>query len=324
DGQTVTLTGSGANIYTWDNGVTNGVAFNPPSGTTTYTVIGTTTAGCTGTDQVDVAENPLPTVSFLPSATIGCSPLTVTFTNTTANSSNCVWSMSDGTVLAGCGSVTNTFEQPGCYDISLTTTSVAGCTNTFTAANLVCVEANPVAAFSPSTNMVSEFNSEVLFTNNSTGASDYQWFFGDNTQSSTEENPTHDYANAAIGEYTVTLIATTPYGCVDTAYSIIQVYEELIFYVPNTFTPDYDNYNQFFTPVFTSGYDPFDYNLYIFNRWGELIFESHNAQIGWDGSYGANKEIEMVQDGTYTWKLEFKVTKNDERKMFVGHVNVLR
>jgi gliding motility-associated-like protein len=102
------------------------------------------------------------------------------------------------------------------------------------------------------------------------------------------------------------------------------VYEELIFYVPNTFTPDYDNYNQFFTPVFTSGYDPFDYNLYIFNRWGELIFESHNAQIGWDGSYGANKEIEMVQDGTYTWKLEFKVTKNDERKMFVGHVNVLR
>jgi gliding motility-associated-like protein len=232
--------------------------------------------------------------------------------------------MSDGTVLTGCGTVTNTFEQAGCYDISLTTTDANGCTNSFTAANLICVEGNPTAAFSPSANMVSEFNSEVTFTNNSEGASDYQWTFGDESQGSTEENPVHDYINAEIGNYTVTLIATSPYGCADTAISIIQIYEELIFYVPNTFTPDYDKFNQFFTPVFTSGYDPYDYTLLIFNRWGEIIFESHNAQVGWDGSYGKNKEIEMVQDGTYTWKLEFKVTKNDERKEYVGHVNVLR
>ncbi|MEY4602969.1 MAG: hypothetical protein RIT43_261, partial [Bacteroidota bacterium] len=74
----------------------------------------------------------------------------------------------------------------------------------------------------------------------------------------------------------------------------------------------------------TSGFDPYDYVLYIFNRWGEIIFESRNPYVGWDGSYGSNNEVELVQDGTYTWKIEFKTTMNDERKMVVGHVNVIR
>jgi gliding motility-associated-like protein len=306
--------------------VSNGVAFNPPAGTTTYTVVGTSTAGCTGTDQVDVTVNPLPLVSFIADTTLGCTPLTVNFTNTTLNSANCVWTMSDGTVLTGCGTVSNTFEQPGCYDITLTTTSGDGCVNNFTAMSLICVEGPPVAAFSPSANLISEFNTEVYFENNTTGASSYSWNFGTGATDdvTNEENPTYDYIGQEIGNYTVTLIASSPLGCTDTATSVIQIYEELIFYVPNTFTPDFDNFNQTFKPIFTSGYDPYDYTLLIFNRWGEIIFESHDATVGWDGSYGSNREIEMVQDGTYNWKIEFKVTKNDERKVVYGHVNVLR
>ena len=94
----------------------------------------------------------------------------------------------------------------------------------------------------------------------------------------------------------------------------------MIFYVPNTFTPDFDNFNQTFQPVFTSGFDPFDYTLLIFNRWGEVLFESHNAEVGWDGTYGG----ELMQDGTYTWKIEFKTTATDERRMAVGHVNLIK
>ena len=120
------------------------------------------------------------------------------------------------------------------------------------------------------------------------------------------------------------LIATSALGCSDTAYSTIQVYEELIYYVPNTFTPDNDNYNPTFQPVFTSGFDPQDFVLYIYNRWGELIFESHDASIGWNGTYGSNGEIQMCQDGTYTWKIEFKVTRWDERRVAIGHVNLIR
>jgi gliding motility-associated-like protein len=139
-----------------------------------------------------------------------------------------------------------------------------------------------------------------------------------------EENPSHDFGGQNQNTWLVTLVATTPLGCADTAYSTIVYQEELIFYLPNTFTPDDDDYNQTFQPVFTSGFDPLDFNMKIYNRWGELIFESNDASKGWDGSYGSKGEVELVQDGTYTWKLEFKVTKNDERKMVVGHVNIIR
>ena len=62
--------------------------------------------------------------------------------------------------------------------------------------------------------------------------------------------------------------------------------------------------------------------MIIFNRWGELIFESHDASIGWAGTYGADGHV--CQEGTYTWKIEVKTAATGERKSFVGHVNILR
>jgi gliding motility-associated-like protein len=163
--------------------------------------------------------------------------------------------------------------------------------------------------------------STVDFLNGSIGASEYQWFFGDGA-TSTEVNPTHTYPEVE-NSYDIMLVASTSFGCSDTAYSRVTIVEELIFYVPNTFTPDGDNYNEVFLPVFTSGFDPFDYHLMIFNRWGEIIFESYDHTVGWDGTYGAASET-IVKDGTYIWKIEFKTKVNDERKMHVGHVNVLK
>jgi gliding motility-associated-like protein len=322
-GSPATLTGSGASSYSWNNGVLNGVTFFP-NATTTYTVTGTSAAGCTNTDQVTISIEALPVVSFSPDVTIGCSPLTVNFTNNSTGSNNCTWTMSDGTVLTGCSTVSNTFEAAGCYDITLTVSSLNNCISSLTSNDLICVEANPIAAFAPSINIVTEYNGLIDFTNLSIGATDYSWTFGDNSGPSSEENPSHDFGGQNQDSWLVTLVATTPLGCADTAYSTIVYQEELIFYVPNTFTPDDDDYNQTFQPVFTAGYDPYDYVLYIFNRWGEVIFESRDSKKGWDGSYGNNGEVELVQDGTYTWKLEFKVTKNDERKMVVGHVNIIR
>ena len=111
-------------------------------------------------------------------------------------------------------------------------------------------------------------------------------------------------------------------GCIDSVQSVIQIKEDLLFYIPNTFTPDEDQFNQLFQPVFTSGFDPYDYTMLIYDRWGELIFETHNTNIGWNGTYGINRGL--VQDGTYNWKIEFKRSDSDERVMKVGHVNVVR
>jgi len=91
--------------------------------------------------------------------------------------------------------------------------------------------------------------------------------------------------------------------------------------VPNVFTPDGDQFNETFQPVFTSGYDPYDYHLMIFNRWGELIFESYNADIGWDGTYGTGG---LVQDGVYVWKINFKESMTDKKHEVYGHVSVLK
>ena len=121
---------------------------------------------------------------------------------------------------------------------------------------------------------------EVDFTNNSIGATYYDWSFGDGSYNTSVENPTHVFPSDVGGSYVVQLVATTPLGCADTAYQVINIKEELIYWVPNTFTPDGDSYNEYFKPIFTSGYDPYDYNLLIFNRWGEIVWESNDANYG--------------------------------------------
>ncbi len=321
NGDQVVLTATGGSNYVWNNGVLNGIGFIPSLGTTSYIVTGTGATGCINTDQVTVTVIPLPSVSFTSDVITGCTPLTVNFTNNNLNTTNCIWTMSDGTILNGCGTVTNTFEAIDCYDITLTTTDNFGCTNSLTSTNHVCVEAPPTAAFNGTPAVLNEYDSQVQFHNTSVGAASYLWDFGDNSGSSNLLNPEHDYAEAGVGSYLVTLIAYSPTGCSDTTTRTIQLLEDLIYYVPNSFTPDDNMYNQVFKPIFTSGYDPFDYTLLIYNRWGEVLFESHNVDFGWDGTYGMNG---LVKEGVYTWKIEFKTKASDERKMIVGHVNVLR
>ena len=82
-----------------------------------------------------------------------------------------------------------------------------------------------------------------------------------------------------------------------------------------------NNINNTFYPVFTAGYDPYDYHLSILNRWGEIIFESYDASVGWDGTYGTRG---LVEDGVYIWQIEFGETMSDKRHKQRGHVTVLK
>jgi gliding motility-associated-like protein len=95
-----------------------------------------------------------------------------------------------------------------------------------------------------------------------------------------------------------------------------------VFYIPNTFTPDEDQFNQTWGPVFTSGFDPFNFDLFIYNRWGELIWESHDAKERWDGSFG--KKGLKVPSGIYSYKIRFKPTTTDEKVTVSGHINLMR
>lgn len=98
---------------------------------------------------------------------------------------------------------------------------------------------------------------------------------------------------------------------------------ELLFYVPNSFTPDnLDDLNNIFQPVFTSGYEPLKFTLYIFNRWGEIVFESHNADIGWKGTYGTKGRL--AKEDVYTWKIIYTDKLKQEEHTLVGHVVLIR
>lgn len=96
--------------------------------------------------------------------------------------------------------------------------------------------------------------------------------------------------------------------------------EDLIYYVPNAFTPDDDGYNHVFQPIFTSGFSPYKYHLWIYNRWGEVVFESLDHTMPWDGTYGGV----LCPQGVYTWKIDFGVEETDKRYRLTGHVSLLK
>jgi gliding motility-associated-like protein len=320
-GQTVTLTGNGATSYQWTNGVQDGVAFTPAiNGVNEYVVTGTSTGSCKNTDTVLVNVTSGPTLTFEVNKDNGCAPLRVNFTNTSSVvTDQCSWNLGDGAILSGCAGVTYTYQQAGCFDVTLTS-SVGGCTSSVTIDSMVCVDASPIADFSMSSTSVSELDPEIQFINGTIHGTSYLWNFHDGT-TSILINPKHTFpTNNLDTTFEVMLVAFSEFGCVDTTYRIITVKEDVIYYIPNSFTPDGDAFNQTFHPVLKSGFDPYDYELTIFDRWGEKLFESHDVSIGWDGNYGGR----LVSSGVYTWKIIFKENQNDNRHELMGFVTVLK
>jgi gliding motility-associated-like protein len=264
----------------------------------------------------------VPTAQFVTNVSTGCSPLNVTFSNDllATNLQNCTWTFSNGQVFTGCGSLNATFTNPGCYDVTFTGSTTDGCPVSGTFNSAVCVYDNPVADFTYAPNLPTELDNEIQFTNLSYGASTYHWNFGSFGTSSTE-NPHHTFYGIGPDQsVTVCLTAISEYGCMDSVCRQVKFYGDLLVWVPNTFTPDGDEFNNEFKPVFSKDRQIDDYTLMIFNRWGELIFESHDTEFGWDGTYHA----EFVQDGTYTWIIDLKDGLKNESERFTGHVNKLQ
>ena len=263
----------------------------------------------------------IPLNDFVADSLYGCGSVPVNFQETNGQvGMNYDWDFGNGSSSSAGSSVLHYFDQVGCYIISLTVTDPTnGCSNSVTYPSLICVIAQPVAAFSTYPSQLESIDGYLTTNNGSENATEYQWNFGDGSIGSNLTEPTHSYADN-VGNYTIQLVASNQGLCFDTAYVIIDVMESLIFYVPNTFTPDGDSYNEYFKPVFYSGFDSYDFTMLIFNRWGEIVWESHNYDIGWNGTYAGN----IIPDGVYTWKIEVKTSRNDERKAYVGHVNVLR
>ncbi len=218
------------------------------------------------------------------------------------------------------GQVNLSGSVPGQYTIT-NTVSVVGCADVVYTDDMIIYE-TPIASFSYLPQVANTENTQVEFTNATLFADSYEWDFGDQTPISNVESPGHEFPVDVPGQYTVTLIAYNGSSvCTDTISRIVYVEEIIIFYIPNAFTPDGDDYNETFQPIFYSGHDPYDFHFMIFDRWGEIVWESYNPSAGWDGTYGDGG---LVEDGTYIWTLDFRETMSDKRHEHNGHVTVLK
>lgn len=227
------------------------------------------------------------------------------------------WDFNNGQTFSG--QKTNyLYPKSGIFDLTITA-KLGICTNTSTRKQHIKVVDLPSnAEFTQSETEIDFYNSEVQFQTK-TNANYYMWNFGDGSTSN-YKNPKHKFPEIP-GKYIIDLTVSNMLGkCGVTVSSSIFMPEPVIYFIPNTFTPNGDEINNTFQPVFTYGYDPQNYSFYIYNRWGNLIFESHDAKIGWDGTFGE----ELVQNDTYIWKLEFKEKIEEYKHIKTGHVTILK
>lgn len=199
------------------------------------------------------------------------------------------------------------------YTTTSYTVSVSDECQTFTVEGTTTVNVTaPVADFIISSKILFE-DLPITFQNLTSGGDTYQWTFGDG-HSSTLVHPNNTYD--VPGTYYVTLIATNSIGCKDTVVKPITIQEEYWIYVPNTFTPDGNQFNNTFKASMVNIKST---EVFIYDRWGQEVFHSNSIRWEWDGTY---KDL-LVPDGTYTYKIKY-VSKSDIEDTIVGHVNVLK
>ena len=299
-GDTIILNETGPHTYTWNNGVDNGVPFASDS-SRTYVVTATDVNGCINSDSIDVTVNPNPNSNFVGDYLDGCAPHTVIFTDS-SNLSNaiCTWSFGDGEISNICDSVAHTYMDTGQYDVTLTVESAEGCVTTTTKTSYIEIFDNPIASFTADPMLTDYSNAEVEFTNESTNSTNYVWDFGDNSNTSNDVNPTHNFPDDKIGEYSVVLYAMNDIGCIDSTTLVITiVYPEIKYEIPNVFTPNGDNNNDFFKLI--NAENILDLEVIILNRWGNLVFESNDIHFMWNGL--KNNDGTECTDGTYFYKM---------------------
>lgn len=324
--------GSSPYIYTWtENGTLIGVGdtigVDPSLSGTTYCVTLSEVCGSPTVDTCLTIIFPVPIVPlFSPDIPSACEPGTFVFTNNSNNPSeidNVFFEFGDGddVVLMGSAGTSHTYTDPESYDVNATVTSIYGCVYVQNFPNIVTVIANPTANFNMSANPTTIFETTVGMQNSSSsGVVSWEWYSPNSIPTnSTLVNPTFNFPIGVISQYPIQLIVTTPEGCKDTVEHILTVNSDIMFFAPNSFTPNGDEYNNTWS-FSVLGVDEYNFELLIFNRWGEIVWETRDIHSEWDGSY---KGV-TIPTGQVTWVARVKDVYTDEKREFTGSINILR
>lgn len=238
--------------------------------------------GCPDDTTIFVDWFPAPPLIIIePSVFDGCAPQEVFFNNLSSpidSTYDIVWDLGDGT-SSGDISPTHVYTEVGAYDVSLSITSPLGCNISDSFPSLITVRPAPIADFIFAPDQPSNFQPEVSFTDQSIDAISWDWMFG-TTGSSFEQNPVYVFPDTGL--QVVQLIVTHPSGCKDTIQQLIDVEPQIRYFLPNAFTPNNDDVNDGFRGggVFEG---ITDFTMTIWNRWGELVFETNDPNESWNG-----------------------------------------
>ncbi len=281
---TVTLTASGANNYAWSGGVTNGVAFTPPAGTTTYTVIGTNGIACADGDTasvvISVSSNPVVT---MPNDTSVCGVVNILINPSVSGGTtpySYLWN--DATTAS-----TNLATISGIYSVIVTDN--LGCADT--GATQITIN----SGLSPSINMVTDtsicdLTNILIIPGVSGGVIPYNYLWNDGSS-----NSTLDVTSPGI--YLLTVIDSV--GCSSADSIEVTANCPSFLYIPNSFTPNGDGVNDFFTAY---GRNVLEFRMEIFDRFGESLFTSDSMDKGWNGMY----KNQPAQLGVYVYKITYR------------------
>jgi gliding motility-associated-like protein len=335
--ETITLSvagtgGSSAYIFTWTEngnfiGTGNSITVDPLNTNTNYCVKMEEVCGSPFADSCSMITFPTKIQPIVNSdVPERCIPAKFEFTNNSNNPSEIATSyfeFSDGFNILKVGNDTtsNTFEIPSTYDVIMTVTSIYGCVYVDTFTNIVNVRDVPKSDFVFSSNPATFFETTISMQNrSSTDVVSWNWISPYSSPTYSQlENPVFTYPIGEVGLYPITLIVTSNFGCMDSVTYQMNVVQDVIMYAPNTFTPDGDEHNQDWKFAI-QGIDVYSFNLIIFNRWGEIIWETNDVNSAWDATYNGEK----IQSGAYFWKASAKDILNDSKHEFSGTINVLR
>jgi gliding motility-associated-like protein len=345
DSTTITVAGIGGNgpsnnnyTFTWkENGTVIGtgasITVNPDATGTVYCVELTEVCGSPSADSCMTINFPTPiNALYRANKPYSCLPVDLVFYLDTANMVNfdyddpidsvmVTFGNGDEGVVYGNDSIHYIYTAAGVYTIDVVVVSQLGCVTTGSYPGIANVIANPVADFTMSANPTTIFETVVKMQDKSSpNVVNWTWSSpGSDPNNSTYQNPTFHFPEGVVATYPIQLIVETPEGCVDTIERVLTVNSDVIFYAPNAFTPDGDEFNQTWK-FYVSGIDEYNFELLIFDRWGEIIWETHDVNSTWDGTYNGMK----VREGAYTWIARVKELYTDAKRTFNGSITIVK
>jgi gliding motility-associated-like protein len=275
-------------------------------------------------DQIDSSFWWRPAPPYLivqPNRFIECAPGLIEFTNLSYpidSTYTVVWDYGDGQRDSGIISPDHVYQNEGKYDVSLYIQSPIGCEVADTFIQLILMVEPPIAAFEYDTTLaLNQFQRTIQFFNKSIREQYQGWIF-EPGMTSIQENPLHTFTDTGLVQ--VTLVATHEQGCKDSISQWLDIVPEVSFTMPNAFTPNGDSENDDFKG---NGWSEFMrlFHMQIWNRWGELVFETTKPTEGWNGTLKNNGQL--CADGVYLYTVNYTDTRGNTQQL-KGSLQLMR